>query len=414
MFKNTKTSKKSSIKKDTLIIVQVFVLLLLIFLIINQVETFKNNKAKTREGFQEAITDQVDTVKLHIIPSNDNDDNDEGEGEGDEGDDEDLPSYVVRLGNLDKIVRKGVADNDNISANFNVSTLSTYKLYGFGKHDDGTFKKYDDVNASLELSSPPQIFGTNTITHITIDADYMVILYDGNNFDNNKRSILIKGDDDIIDLNRYNFAGQLSSIKIFHKHDINQVLEREADYNNQILLFHGKGQTGEISRINLPTDKMSEPSKIPYFYTIDANNPIKSIYDIIIPGTDNTTSKSVDEGEYRNINLTLYDKSKNTPIEDITTDKQYNTGDKLKDRTHYIITPQVPTLDTYNALNILKNNMVELTSLQDEFNNIRTEQIETNSQMIENQDKVVDQLSNSFVTKIQTQNNKYNYKLYAQ
>ena len=63
MFKKTLKSNKSSINRDTLLIIQVFVLILLVFLIVNQVDTFKNNKAKHKEGF---VDDQTDTVKLHI------------------------------------------------------------------------------------------------------------------------------------------------------------------------------------------------------------------------------------------------------------------------------------------------------------------------------------------------------------
>ena len=51
MFKKTSKSKKSTINRDTLLIVQIFVLILIILLIINQVDSFKNNKVSYTEGF---------------------------------------------------------------------------------------------------------------------------------------------------------------------------------------------------------------------------------------------------------------------------------------------------------------------------------------------------------------------------
>jgi len=379
MFKKTSKSKKSTINRDTLLIVQIFVLILIILLIINQVDSFKNNKVSYTEGF---VDNQTDTVILHI--------NDDITGD----------NKKVRLGDLSNIL---IRDNGILTSNFNITTLSTYNLY----------KTEDNIKTS-------DFFKNNTITHISILDGYSAILYDGNNFDNNKRSILLDGNEknDELDLNEYKFIKQLSSIKVFKTDDKYDVLKREANYNNQILLFSVNNESknyknmGEISRINLPIEKMKDTNKIKYFYRIDSDNPIKSIYSIVIPGTEDIDD--IDD-TYRNIELTLYkDNNKdNKNIEaTIIGNEIYDDNTKLNNITHYKIIPRVPTLDTFTALNILNNNMVELDGLKSEFENIKNEQIETNDDIQIDQKNVVEQLTSSFINKINSQNNNYNYKLY--
>ncbi len=379
MFKKTSKSKKSTINRDTLLIVQIFVLILIILLIINQVDSFKNNKVSYTEGF---VDNQTDTVILHI--------NDDITGD----------NKKVRLGDLSNIL---IRDNGILTSNFNITTLSTYNLY----------KTEDNIKTS-------DFFKNNTITHISILDGYSAILYDGNNFDNNKRSILLDGNEknDELDLNEYKFIKQLSSIKVFKTDDKYDVLKREANYNNQILLFSVNNESknyknkGEISRINLPIEKMKDINKIKYFYRIDSDNPIKSIYSIVIPGTEDIDDIA---DTYRNIELTLYkDNNKDNKIIEATIigNEIYDDNTKLNNITHYKIIPRVPTLDTFTALNILNNNMVELDGLKSEFENIKNEQIETNDDIQIDQKNVVEQLTSSFINKIDSQNNNYNYKLY--
>jgi hypothetical protein len=369
-------SKKSTINRDTLLIVQVFVLILIILLIINQIDTFKNNKTnhKHAEGF---VDNQKDTVKLYI------------------------GKQYVRLGDLSKILNK---DDGVLTTNFNINTLITYNLY----NDDTT--------------KTSNYFRTNSITHITIEDGYSVIVYDGNNFDNNKRSILINGSTvgegdnktpAIIDLylSNYNFKNKLSSIKVFKVDDKDDVLKREANYNNQILLFSEEAKSGDISRINLPTEKMTTELEIEYYYPLQNNDKsIKPIYDVIIPGSKTTQNNR--DGVHRNINLELTNSSENEQII-IIKDTQYLSPNELKNIKHYKIIPQVATLDTFTALSILNNNMVELESLKNEFKDIKKEQIDNNTDIQNNQMNVVNELSNSFINKIQKQNNKYNYKLHT-
>lgn len=376
MFKKTlksKKSTKSTINRDTLLIIQVFVLILIILLIINQVDTFKNNKTthKHNEGF---VDNQKDTVILHINNSDTS------------------KNHIVRLGDL-----KNILNNDDIiTTNFNINTLTTYNLF--------------EETSETPKEKTSDYFRTNSVTHITIANGYSAILYDGNNFDNNKRSILINGNNKKINLKIYDFRKKLSSIKVFSFNDKEQVLKREANFNNQILLLSKEDKQGEISRINLPTEKMTKELEIEYFYTIDSDNPIKPIYHIVIPGSHTTQTNS--DGVYRNINLTLYNSEKNIVGNPITNNTNYDNDNELENITLYKIIPQVPTLDTFTALNILKNNRVELESLKSEFENIKNEQIKQNNDIQTNQTDVENKLANSFITKIQTQNNKYNYKLY--
>ena len=365
MFKNTSKTKKSTINRDTLLIVQIFILILLIFLIIKQVENFKNSKNK-KEGF---VDNQDDTVKLHI-------------------DNEMYKKHIVRLGDL-----KGILNEEDIfTNNFTGKTLITYNLYKI--RDDNVLEKTSNF------------FKSNMVTGITIDSGYSAILYEGNNFDNNKRSILIDGIGNTeIKLNDYKFVNKLSSIKVFLTDKKSDILKREANFNNQILLLSKLNNSGEISRINLPTEKMIMEEPIEYYY----DKPIKPIYNIIIPGSASISGK---QGIYRNINLELSNINKNIKIDPITTNKSYENDNELKNITHYKIIPNIPTLDTETALNILDKNKNELKMLKLELNNIKKEQIELNDETQNYQLRAVEQLSDSLIDKIKLLNDKFNFKLF--
>jgi hypothetical protein len=363
MFKKTLKSKKSSINRDTLLIIQVFILILIILLIIKQVETFNNKN--NNEGFLNAEIDN--TVILYI------------------------GSREVRLGDLSRVLSN---NNNTYTANFNMKTLATLRIY-----DNGSVNKPSN-----------DLFQTNTITHITLKNDYSAIIYDGNDFDNDKRSILVDAESKLA-LTDYTFSNKLSSIKIFKTTNKLYVLKREADYNNQILLFSKNDKKGEISRINLPSKKMINNLDINYFYNI--NDGIQNIYDIILPGTTDMSSADNKDGSYRNINLQLLD-SKGTGKENIITDMHdISEQDALKNIKSYKITPRVPTLDTFTASKILEENMTELTDLEEKFKEIEKYEIDNNNKIQRDQKEVVEQLSNSLVKRLQEQNNMFNLQLFT-
>ena len=381
-------SKKSTINRDTLLIVQIFVLILLIFLIIKQVNTFKNNKLKHKEGF---LDNETDTVILHTEKQ------DDGSATNDN---------IIRLGYLEKIIPTTFDKDNTLTVNFNLSTLATYNLYN---EINGDNNKYEETSS---------LYKDKSVTHITIEDEFSVILYEGNNFNNNKRSNLIVGPQTAFDLTNH-FANDkqvpvLSSLKVFRTALIDNVIKREANFNNQILLFETNsnlGPKGEISRINLPKEKMDIEGKgeeIQYKY--DTKAGIKDINYICLPGPDATTG-DYDSGVYRNISLTLMkdgETVKNASIEPITATREQPSLTEIK---NYIITPKVPTLDTFTALDVIKNNMVQLESLKTEFTKMVGEAVVERPKTKEKEDELVEKLSSSFMKKFDKNKNRLNHKI---
>jgi len=385
MLKKQKMSKKSTINRDTLLIVQIFVLILLIFLIIKQVNTFKNNKLKHKEGF---LDNETDTVILHTE---------------DPADSAAELNNIIRLGYLEKIIPATFDKDNTLTVNFNLSTLATYNLY-------------NKVSGNTTYDETSSLYKDKSVTNITILDEFSVILYEGNNFNNDKRSKLIIGPKIAFDL-RNHFANDkyepvLSSLKVFRTALIDKVIKREANFNNQILLFENNnlGPNGEISRINLPKEKMDidgNGEEIQYKYKYDDKVDIKPINYICLPGPDATTG-DYDSGVYRNISLTLIDTGKSNKNPIIKTGALTSPLTNIK---NYIITPKVPTLDTFTALDVIKNNMVQLESLEGEFKKMFDEAVVERPKTKEKEDELIDKLASSFMKKFDKNNNRLNHKI---
>ena len=383
MLKKQKMSKKSTINRDTLLIVQIFVLILLIFLIIKQVNTFKNNRLKHKEGF---LDNETDTVILHTEAPAD------GAAE---------LNNIIRLGYLEKIIPATFDKDNTLTVNFNLSTLATYNLY-------------NKVSGNTTYDETSSLYKDKSVTNITILDEFSVILYEGNNFNNDKRSKLIIGPKTAFDL-RNHFANDkqvpvLSSLKVFRTALIDNVIKREANFNNQILLFEtytDPNPEGEISRINLPKEKMDidgNGEEIQYKYDITAINYI------CLPGPNSWTGE-YDKGVYRNISLTLMkdgETVKNASIEPIITTGEQPSLTEIK---NYIIKPKVPTLDTFTALDVIKNNMVQLESLKTEFTKMVGEAVVERPKTKEKEDELVEKLSSSFMKKFDKNKNRLNHKI---
>ena len=384
-------SKKSTINRDTLLIVQIFVLILLIFLIIKQVNTFKNNRLKHKEGF---LDNESDTVILHTEAPAD------GAVE---------LNNIIRLGYLGEIIPATFDKTKPLTVNFNLSTLATYNLYN--KTVTNSITTYKE-NSSL--------YKDKSVTHITINTDFSVILYEGNNFNNDSRSKLIIGTGAPVDLKNHFVNDKdepvLSSLKVFRTALIDKVIKREANFNNQILLFEtyiDSNPKGEISRINLPKEKMDidgNGEEIQYKYKYDDKADIKPINYICLPGPNSWTG-DYDKGVYRNISLTLMEDGETVKSASIDPITATGVQTSLTDIKNYIITPKVPTLDTFTALDVIKNNMVQLESLKTEFTNMFDEAIVERPKTKEKEDELVDKLSSSFMKKFDKNKNRLNHKI---
>tara|TARA_B110001469_G_C9578991_1_gene287153 strand:+ start:3 stop:1106 length:1104 start_codon:yes stop_codon:yes gene_type:complete len=363
MLKKQKKTNKSTINRDTLLIVQVVVLILLIFLIIKQVDTFKNNKKQNIETFN---TGNDDSVVLLTEDSN-----------------------KIKIGNLDEILTN--ENKERLTSNYSLSTLS--KMYVYNNSGKKTLDFYKN----------------KSISQIQIKDGYSVILYEGSNFDNDKRSILIMhGVDSIIDLNLHNFNKILSSIKVFRTAHLTDVIEREASYNNQILLFNKRnddGAHGEITKIPL-RDKMDGTYlRINYY---DINKELQnSIKHICIPGPDEIGTYN---GTFRNINLKL----KSTGIDNAVEIQKSKSITESISFDEYNINPLVPTLDTKTAIEVINSNMVNLESLKSEFNKAIGDQIEQTKvgKLDDNTNKLTNDLSKSFMKKFIKTQHKFNNKIH--
>jgi hypothetical protein len=364
MLKKQKKTKKSTINRDTLLIVQVVVLILLIFLIIKQVDTFKNNKKQNIETFNTGIDDSV------VLLTED--------------------SKKIKIGNLDEILTD--ENKEPLTSNYSLSTLSKMYVY------DNSRKKTLDF------------YKNKSISQIQIKDGYSVILYEGSNFDNDKRSILIMhGVDSIIDLNSHNFNKILSSIKVFRTAHLTDVIEREASYNNQILLFNkinDEGEPhGEITKIPLQ-DKM-DGTYLGINYYDRKKGLQNSIKHICIPGPDEIGTYN---GTFRNINLKL----KSTGIDNAVEIQKSKSITESISFDEYNINPLVPTLDTKTAIEVINSNMVNLESLKSEFNKAIGDQIKQSEdgELDTNTNKLTNDLSKSFMKKFIKTQHKFNNKIH--
>jgi hypothetical protein len=358
---NKKGTSNKELKRDTFIIFQLFLLILVILLVAKKLETFKTRKNK--EHFQDADQTYEDTVIIKL--SNDNE---------------------LRLGYLNDIIKL-----DNPIAYFSGSLLIKPFLY-----DDDYPPKQTDAKYYADLSES-----------IVIKNGYAVILYEGSNFDNDKKSFLINdnrlnesvtllnGEDGTI------IGGfpSIRSLKVFKQEDTLKIVEQEARENNQILLFTENNYKGHIIRLNLPESKNLK-IKIPI--SPNENLPYGSI---VLPGSFNTNDSA-----YRNIKLSIFT---NGGIEHIYIENKPNINiNKSADKiTDYKVVPKIPTLDIASAETILKHNFERLNSLQNKLKTVTQKNICKNSLIDTKQYEVVNKLSDNLIGKIMDQNNKYNYMI---
>jgi hypothetical protein len=364
---NKKRTSNKELKRDTFIIFQLFLLILVILLVAKKLETFKTRKNKERFSGGSGKTYE-DTVKITLSNGNE-----------------------LRLGYLDDIINQ-----DNKIAYFNESLLIKPFLYDTDDYQPKqTNTKYD----------------ADLCESIVIKKGYSVILYEGSNFDNDKKSYLLypkkQNKSSTTPINGDNFGDgkiedgfpAIRSLKVFKSTDNEDIVKQEAHENNQILLFTKKMYEGHIIRLNLPESKNLK-IKIP----ISLNNklPYKSI---LLPGNSNISNPT-----YRNIKLSIFT-DKGNEHEYLKSESDININKSADKITAYKVSPNIPTLDIASAETILTHNFNKLDSLQNKLKTVKQRNICKNSLIDTKQYEVVNKLSDNLIGKIMDQNNKYNYMI---
>ena len=350
-----------NLKTDTIIILQIFVILLLILLIKDKVEGYKV------EGF-------ADTTQ-------------------------DPPAFIQFIKGVDPILSLNTNDLDD--ANYTKFTKDDMTPSDI----TGNFFNYE----ILKKKTPS--FNANDINKIKVTSDsipsnYWIIFYQGKNFDNDDISYSSTiSSTDPINIELDDLIIKPFSFKIFSIYDnMEHELQREANDYNQILLFNSRNYYGEI--IRLPVKLTPEGSPLPLDKFISNN---KSILSIKFPGSSDNT-----DSDFRNIKLELINEETPETTKEITDYTDLSVD--LNNYTHYKITPQVSTLETQLANTILTDNIKELNTLKDIINEDLTDYVE-DTKYNNKKDDFMNNMSINIVDDMQKKINGFhydlsNYKLY--
>jgi hypothetical protein len=355
-----------NLKTDTIIILQIFVILLLILLIKDKVEGYKVEGFADTSAFIE-FKKSDDTV---IFSLNTNDLDDE--------------TYT-------KFTKDDMTPSDITGNFFNYEILKKIK----------PSLNPDDIN-KIEVTS-------------YIDSNYYIIFYKGRNFDGNSYASLISTSDQI-SIERYDLPFHPFSFKIFNdSNNMNAELQREANDYNQILLFNSINCYGEI--IRLPVKLTPDGTTIALdSFTSTHNNIIKSI---MFPGDKNNND---DNNDFRNIELKFIKLlTEEEEEEELQTIKQSTDNLSIDiyidiDKPHYKITPQVSTLETKLAQNIIDENKKQLNNLKNIINKDLRDYVD-DTKYTKNKDDFMKIMSINIVDDMQKKINGFhydlsNYKLY--
>ncbi len=236
------------------------------------------------------------------------------------------------------------------------------------------------------------------IKSIVLKSGNSAILYEGEKFDKFRPSYVLNKSSELVDKDWFN---KTSSFKItnspFRK------LEQEARLNNQIFLFDDENYTGQIVKISIPNRELKYPR------LLKESIEIKSI---IIP-------------EDRNIELVFNDNptfkyEKNNPS--ILTDKVDYDGKIVKDDkgktiqigrlvTRYQIKALDPNLDVSTPFKILRDNDIELDKIKNRLHSVILEKKKQNENINEQEKIRMDSMIERLVNDIKKKRNSLLYEI---
>lgn len=262
------------------------------------------------------------------------------------------------------------------------------------------------------------LFNSEIIQNKT-EKEYIVLLFEGENFDGN--FIIIDDDNPHTKTDLYNSNKEelFKSLKIINKdYFALEYLQNLANKNNDILLFSESNYKGLCYKIRL------QPNEIEDFETTEGEKELKrfrtffkegtSIQSIILPGITNNQN----DRTFRNIFLEIIDKDKKIHSV-IENKKKIEPGYKIqkftkttKDETEiskYKVLARYSHLDTKTANKNLRQNELQLKKLKARLNNKIEEMVEKQAQNEEYEDKVMDSLLNRVFDKINNNFDRANY-----
>ena len=363
-----------NLKTDTIIILQIFVILLLILLIKDKVEGYKV------EGFDD--TTQVPPAFIQFI----------------KGVDPDIKNNTVIL---------------SLNTNDLNNETYTFTKDGITKNITGNFFNYE----ILKKIKPS--FNANDINKIEVtsnsNSNYHIIFYKGRNFDGNSYSRLISKSDiinisDTSSTEPNDLPFHPFSFKIFNDpNNMNEELQREANNYNQILLFNNNGYNGEI--IRLPVKLTPDGTTIAIDSFTSTNKIIKSIK---FPGDNNDNDN--DNNDFRNIELKfiklLNEEEEEEEANELPIIKQSKDNLTIDiDKLYYKITPQVATLETTLAQNIIDENKTQLFDLKDDIQTEINNYVKNNSKITDNQNNFMKNMSNNITDSMKNEIDRFQFDL---
>lgn len=269
----------------------------------------------------------------------------------------------------------------------------------------------------LELKNKDNkyLFNLDDETHKIINIQntndkFIIILYEGENYEGNFMIIDNKKQENkIIDITNFIFK----SFKIINKDYLTEKTQLQyfqdiADKHNDILLFTDEEYNGLCYRIRL------QPNEIEDFETDEGKTELKRFKDffentniksIILPGvTDNQNDRT-----FRNILLQIIiDNTGNTGIKEIK-NNQKKVDYKIGDISKYKVLARYAHLDTKTANKNLRQNELQLKKLKALLNKKIDEMVEKQEENEEYEDKVMDSLLNRVFDKINNNFDRANY-----
>lgn len=367
-----------NLKTDTIIIIQIFVILLLILLIKDKVEGFTNSN-KTRENF--SLTSFFSALRNYI-----NKRNLLKTSESSETSETNKDSKISFLFSDNKSILDLKIDDLNIVK---------YNLNNSSNTIEGIFFNYEILKIINPGYNPENICKINNTTDFK-----KFIFYNGRNFDgdtyiyNNKNNYIVNNNICNNDNDTSDIPFKPYSFKIFKDIDnLKNELQREADDYNQILLFNTT-HFREIIRLPVKLTPKNKYLEIPEFkYNKSSSNIIRKIF---IPGN---------ESDNRNIQITFYTtneqnkKNKNITITNDTKTVLKNNSTIYK---YYKISPETPTLEVDLANEIIGNNIKDLTLLKENINNEISDYVKSNVDVSNQQQAFLKKMSENIVNEKMT------------
>ena len=306
-----------NIKRDTLVILQIFILIIIGFIIKDK---FFNKK--TIESFQITSYDYYDNniVLFTYKPSK--------------------RSQSLKIKNITKKNWVNIRKN---------------RLFILDR-DDTAFNSYtsNDLKSKLDLNNLP----INNISGIKLPIDYYAILYKDENMkiDNNKLNKAFTTNSSVELINHYSiYNNRIKSINIYSQKDIyEEKIIDDATKNNQIYLFSETDYLGNITSIEIKEDPDTQ------FNNIVNNNNSLTIKSIIIPQNKNINLEFSNNDNQKYI--------KNNKIVNITSSK-------------YKITPYYNNIDYITANKVLEKNKPNLDTVKQKLNNLIQQKIENDQDL---------------------------------